>query len=180
MSSKKSKISIILLTLVISIIVILGTSESSSYNRVHNGLEFYTVKEGASYNSILKNFSLHPLQEVMLKIYIRVNGINVAQAGHYYIKNQSWKNFISSVNNGDVAIFKLQIPEGKNLFEIKRILSESNSSKMQETQMYAAMHKWRSAEQARCSIMCSGSLSKSLCIVRYSALRCTLYSVLII
>ena len=126
MSSKKSKISIILLTLVISIIVILGTSESSSYNRVHNGLEFYTVKEGASYNSILKNFSLHPLQEVMLKIYIRVNGINVAQAGHYYIKNQSWKNFISSVNNGDVAIFKLQIPEGKNLFEIKRILSESN------------------------------------------------------
>ena len=30
------------------------------------------------------------------------------------------------MNNGDVAIFKLQIPEGKNLFEIKKILSESN------------------------------------------------------
>ena len=50
------------------------------------------------------------------------NDINVAQAGYYKLKNQSWKDFISSVTNGDVVIFKLNIPAGKNLYELKEIL----------------------------------------------------------
>ena len=36
------------------------------------------------------------------------------------------KDFINSISNGDVIIFKLNIPAGKNLYEIKKILSESN------------------------------------------------------
>ncbi len=126
LSSKKSKISIIFLSVVIFLIVLIGTTESFSHNRVHDDLEFYTVKEGASFNSMLDDILSSPLQKFLLKLYLRVNNIKIAQAGHYYIKNQSWKNFISSVNKGDVVIFKLEIPAGKNLFEIKKILSESN------------------------------------------------------
>ena len=126
MSSKISKISILILSIVIYLIVLIGTTESFSHSRVTDDLEFYTVKEGASFNSMLDDISMYiPLQKFLLKLYLRVNDINLAQAGHY-IKNKSWKNFISSVNKGDVVIFKLEIPAGKNLFEIKKILSESN------------------------------------------------------
>ena len=82
--------------------------------------------EGASFNSILEDFALHPVQKFLLKVYLKVNDINMAQAGHYYIKNKSWKDFIISVSQGDVIIFKLKIPAGKNLFEIKKILLQSN------------------------------------------------------
>jgi UPF0755 protein len=84
------------------------------------------VIEGASFNSILEDFALHPVQKFLLKVYLKVNDINMAQAGHYYIKNKSWKDFIISVSQGDVVIFKLKIPAGKNLFEIKKILLQSN------------------------------------------------------
>ena len=60
------------------------------------------------------------------KIYLKRNELQVAQAGHYYRKNKSWKEFLNSVSNGDVVIFKLEIPSGKNLYEVKKIISESN------------------------------------------------------
>ena len=104
----------------------IGSSESFSNSRVHNDIQFYTVIEGASFNSILEDFALHPVQKFLLKVYLKVNDINMAQAGHYYIKNKSWKDFIISVSQGDVVIFKLKIPAGKNLFEIKKILLQSN------------------------------------------------------
>ena len=104
----------------------IGSSESFSNSRAHNDIQFYTVIEGASFNSILEDFALHPVQKFLLKVYLRVNDINMAQAGHYYIKNKSWKDFIISVSQGDVIIFKLKIPAGKNLFEIKKILLQSN------------------------------------------------------
>jgi UPF0755 protein len=104
----------------------IGSSESFSNSRAHNDIQFYTVIEGASFNSILEDFALHPVQKFLLKVYLRVNDINMAQAGHYYIKNKSWKDFIISVSQGDVVIFKLKIPAGKNLFEIKKILLQSN------------------------------------------------------
>ena len=126
MSSKKSKLSLFLLSVVISVIIIIGSSESFSNSRVNNDIQFYTVIEGASFNSILEDFALHPVQKILLKVYLRVNDINIAQAGHYYIKNKSWKDFIISVSQGDVIIFKLKIPAGKNLFEIKKILLQSN------------------------------------------------------
>ena len=126
MSSKKSKLSLFLLSVVISVIITIGSSESFSNSRVHNDIQFYTVIEGASFNSILEDFALHPVQKFLLKVYLKVNDINMAQAGHYYIKNKSWKDFIISVSQGDVVIFKLKIPAGKNLFEIKKILLQSN------------------------------------------------------
>ena len=104
----------------------IGSSESFSNSRVNNEIQFYTVIEGASFNSILEDFALHPVQKFLLKVYLKVNDINMAQAGHYYIKNKSWKDFIISVSQGDVIIFKLKIPAGKNLFEIKKILLQSN------------------------------------------------------
>ena len=104
----------------------IGSSESFSNSRVNNDIQFYTVIEGASFNSILEDFALHPVQKFLLKVYLKVNDINMAQAGHYYIKNKSWKDFIISVSQGDVIIFKLKIPAGKNLFEIKKILLQSN------------------------------------------------------
>ena len=104
----------------------IGSSESFSNSRAHNDIQFYTGIEGASFNSILEDFALHPVQKFLLKVYLRVNDINMAQAGHYYIKNKSWKDFIISVSQGDVIIFKLKIPAGKNLFEIKKILLQSN------------------------------------------------------
>ena len=126
LSSKKSKLSLFLLSVVISVIIIIGSSESFSNSRVNNDIQFYTVIEGASFNSILEDFALHPVQKFLLKVHLKVNDINMAQAGHYYIKNKSWKDFIISVSQGDVIIFKLKIPAGKNLFEIKKILLQSN------------------------------------------------------
>ena len=126
LSSKKSKLSLFLLSVVISVIITIGSSESFSNSRVNNDIQFYTVIEGASFNSILEDFALHTVQKFLLKVYLKVNDINMAQAGHYYIKNKSWKDFIISVSQGDVIIFKLKIPAGKNLFEIKKILLQSN------------------------------------------------------
>ena len=126
MYSKKSKISLFLFAVAISVIVLIGSSESFSHSRVHNDLEFYSVKEGASFNTILEDFSLQPAHKFLLKIYLRINDINMAQAGHYHVKNKSWKKFIYSINTGDVVIYKLEIPAGKNLYEIKKILLESN------------------------------------------------------
>ncbi len=126
LSSKKSNISLFVLSIAISIIVLIGSSESFSYTRVNNDLEFYTVKKGASFHSILEDLTVKPAHKFLLKVYLRVNDINMAQAGHYHLNNKSWKKFILSINRGDVVIYKLEIPAGKNLFEIKQILSESN------------------------------------------------------
>ena len=126
LSSKISNISLLILSVAIPIIVLIGSSESYPHSRVTDDLEFYSVKEGASFHSILEDFPLHPMQKFLLKVHLRVNDINLAQAGHYHLKNKSWKKFILSINKGDVVIFKLEIPAGKNLFEIKKILSESN------------------------------------------------------
>ncbi len=126
LSSKISNISLFVLSIAISIIVLIGSSESFSHSRVDNDLEFYTVKKGASFNSILEELTVKPAHKFLLKVYLRVNDINMAQAGHYQLKKKSWKKFILSVNSGDVVIYKLEIPAGKNLFEIKQILSESN------------------------------------------------------
>ena len=122
LSSKKSKFSFFLLALAIIVIVLVGSSESIVYSRAHDNQEFYNIEEGASLNSILEDFELPFLKKNLLKIYLKNNDINVAQAGYYKLKNQSWKDFISSVTNGDVVIFKLNIPAGKNLYELKEIL----------------------------------------------------------
>tara|TARA_E500000178_G_scaffold354864_1_gene425425 strand:- start:2425 stop:3327 length:903 start_codon:yes stop_codon:yes gene_type:complete len=105
---------------------LLGTSESYSQLRVDDRLEFYNVSKGDSFNSIFNDFDLHPIQKIFFKIYLKKNKLQVAQAGHYYLKNKSWKEFLNSVSNGDVVIFKLEIPSGKNLYEVKKIISESN------------------------------------------------------
>ena len=126
LSSKISNISLLIICIAIPIIVLIGSSESYSHSRVNDDLEFYTVKEGTSFNSILEDFELQPAQKFLLKVYLRVNNISIAQAGYYHLKNKSWRKFILSINKGDVVIFKLEIPAGKNLFEIKKILLESN------------------------------------------------------
>ena len=126
LSSKISNISLLIICIAIPIIVLLGSSESYSHSRVNDDLEFYIVKEGTSFNSILEDFELQPAQKFLLKVYLRVNNISIAQAGYYHLKNKSWRKFILSINKGDVVVFKLEIPAGKNLFEIKRILLESN------------------------------------------------------
>ncbi len=125
LSSKKSKFSIFLLTLIIALIAVLGSSESIAYSRVDDNRDFYNVEEGASFNLILEDFQLPLLKKILLKIYFKKNGVNVVQAGHYNLKDKSWKDFISSVANGDVVVFRLNIPAGKNLYEIKDILANS-------------------------------------------------------
>ena len=125
LSSKKSKFSIFLLTLIIALIAVLGSSESIAYSRVDDNRDFYNVEEGASFNLILEDFQLPLLKKILLKIYFKKNVVNVVQAGHYNLKDKSWKDFISSVANGDVVVFRLNIPAGKNLYEIKDILANS-------------------------------------------------------
>ena len=34
----------------------------------------------------------------LLKIYIKTNKLDIAQAGYYYLEDQSWKDFINSIN----------------------------------------------------------------------------------
>ena len=126
LSSKKSKFLIFILILSIVALVLLGTAESISYSRASDKIEFYNVKKGASFNSILDDFALSPFKKTLLKIYLKKNKIQVAQAGHYYLKNKSWKEIFFSVSSGDVIIYKFKIPSGKNLYEIKKIISESN------------------------------------------------------
>ena len=126
LSSNKSKFFIFIITIFTLVISLLGTSESYSQLRVDDRLEFYNVSKGDSFNSIFNDFDLHPIQKIFFKIYLKKNKLQVAQAGHYYLKNKSWKEFLNSVSNGDVVIFKLEIPSGKNLYEVKKIISESN------------------------------------------------------
>jgi len=126
LSSNKSKFFIFIITIFTLVISLLGTSESYSQLRVDDRLEFYNVSKGDSFNSIFNDFDLHPIQKIFFKIYLKKNKLQVAQAGHYYLKNRSWKEFLNSVSNGDVVIFKLEIPSGKNLYEVKKIISESN------------------------------------------------------
>jgi len=126
LSSKKSKFFIFTITILTLVISLLGTSESYSQLRVDDRLEFYNVIKGDSFNSIFNDFDLNPIQKIFFKIYLKKNKLQVAQAGHYYLKNKSWKEFLNSVSNGDVVIFKLEIPSGKNLYEVKKIISESN------------------------------------------------------
>ena len=126
LSSKKSKFFIFILSLLIVSLVLLGTAESFSHSRASDKIEFYNVNKGASFNSILDDFALNPFEKILLKIYLKKNKIKVAQAGHYYFKNKSWKEIFISVSSGDVIIYKFKIPSGKNLYEIKEIISESN------------------------------------------------------
>ena len=126
LSSNKSKFFIFIITIFTLVISLLGTSESYSQLRVDDRLEFYNVSKGDSFNSIFNDFDLHPIQKFFFKIYLKKNKLQLAQAGHYYLKNKSWKEFLNSVSNGDVVIFKLEIPSGKNLYEVKKIISESN------------------------------------------------------
>ncbi|MDC3271778.1 hypothetical protein OAU58_02140 [Gammaproteobacteria bacterium] len=58
------------------------------YSRVHDTREFYNVEEGSSFNSILEDFELPSLKKILLKIYIKKNDINVAQAGHYNLNGK--------------------------------------------------------------------------------------------
>ena len=51
--------------------------------------------------------------------------MNIAQVGHYDLVNKSWRDFLFSISNGNVVIFKLNIPAGKNLYEIQKIISDS-------------------------------------------------------
>ena len=125
LSSKKSKFPIFLLTLIIALIAVVGSSESIAYSRVDDNRDFYNVEEGTSFNLMLEDFQLPLLKKILLKIYFKKNGVNVVQAGHYNLKDKSWKDFISSVANGDVVVFRLNIPAGKNLYEIKNILASS-------------------------------------------------------
>jgi len=73
LSSKKSKFSIFLLTLIIALIAVLGSSESIAYSRVDDNRDFYNVEEGASFNLILEDFQLPLLKKILLKIYFKKN-----------------------------------------------------------------------------------------------------------
>ncbi len=126
LSLKKSKFFIFLLSVFIIVIVLLGTSESFSHSRVTDKKEFYNVSKGSSFNAIIDDLTLNFVENVLLKIYLRLNDLHVAQAGYYYVKDKSWKELFFSIANGEVFIFKLKIPSGKNLYEIKKIVSESH------------------------------------------------------
>lgn len=65
LSSKKSKFSIFLLTLIIALIAVLGSSESIAYSRVDDNRDFYNVEEGASFNLILEDFQLPLLKKIL-------------------------------------------------------------------------------------------------------------------
>ena len=125
LSSKKSKFLISLLGLFVFGIALIGSSESFTHSKVSNNLQSYTVRPGESYNSILSDFSLNSIQIVLLKIFLKRNSLSIVQAGHYDLTNKSWRDFLSSISNGNVVIFKLNIPAGKNLYEIKKIISDS-------------------------------------------------------
>ena len=126
LSSKKSKFSIFIIFLLITLIVLIGSSESFTYSKVKNNTKFYKVAEGSSLYSVIEDLALEPMPKLLLKIYLKTNGINLAQAGLYHLQNKSWREFLSSVSKGDVAIFKLQIPAGKNLYELEDIILELN------------------------------------------------------
>jgi UPF0755 protein len=109
-----------------TLIVLIGSSESFTYSKVKNNTKFYKVAEGSSLYSVIEDLALEPMPKLLLKIYLKTNGINLAQAGFYHLQNKSWREFLSSVSKGDVAIFKLHIPAGKNLFELEEIFLKLN------------------------------------------------------
>ena len=125
LSSKKSKFLIFILTLLIVSLVLLGTTESFSHSRASDKIEFYNVNKGASFNSILDDFALNPFEKVLLKIYLKKTILKLHKLDIIILKINLGKKFFS-VSSGDVIIYKLKIPSGKNLYEIEKIISESN------------------------------------------------------
>jgi hypothetical protein len=64
-----------------TLIVLIGSSESFTYSKVKNNTKFYKVAEGSSLYSVIEDLALEPMPKLLLKIYLKTNGINLAQAG---------------------------------------------------------------------------------------------------
>lgn len=106
--------------------ILIGSAESFTHSRVSDDISSIEVKKGSSLNSILNNFSLNLYEIFLLKIFLKFNDIEMIQAGFYDLNNLSWRDFLKSLSEGKVKIFKLEIPEGKNLYEIDDILARSS------------------------------------------------------
>jgi cell division protein YceG involved in septum cleavage len=106
--------------------ILIGSAESFTHSRVSDDISSIEVKKGSSLNSILNNFSLNLYEIFLLKIFLKFNDIEMIQAGFYDLNNLSWRDFLKSLSEGKVKIFKLEIPEGKNLYEIEDILARSS------------------------------------------------------
>ena len=123
---KKYKFLLLFLSFLIPSLSLFGLSELISSSKVSTNIDYYSVKKGQSFYTLLEDFSLSHFEKFLLKIYLKRNKLDIAQSGYYYLSGQSWKDFFNSISIGNVVIFKLEIPSGKNLYEIEKIILSSN------------------------------------------------------
>ena len=97
----------------------------------YQGLDqIFEIKKGESFSQI--NFHLGQQRLISSKKifyqYAKINGLLTSfKAGKYLIKtNSNMKDVINTLVNGTPMLTKLTVPEGKNLFEIGKILNEYN------------------------------------------------------
>ena len=123
---KKSNLFILFFSVIIILIVLIGTADSFVHSRVSKTLDSYTIKSGATFDSILRDMDVNLAGIILIKIYIKKQQIELFQAGHYDLANKSWKEFINDLNIGAIQKFQIQIPAGSNIFQIKELLLNSD------------------------------------------------------
>jgi UPF0755 protein len=128
LSSKKSKILLILFFIVSFALIVSGTARSYSHTKPFISQKTLSIGSGDSINKILNYFSINQFERTLLKIYFHTNNIRLIQAGHYDIGNKSWEEIFLNLSEGNIKEFRFKIQEGTNIFDLENqlILSELN------------------------------------------------------
>lgn len=126
LSSKKSKAVFLTFVIAVSGIAFLGSAESFVHSKVNYHEQSYTVANGQSFNRLLGDFEISFYNKLLLKTFIKINGLNLAQAGHYNIEDLSWRTFLKSIAIGAVKIYKFEIIPGSNLYDLEALIKNSN------------------------------------------------------
>ena len=126
LSSKKSKVFFFIVIIVVSGLAFIGSAESFAHSKVIYDDDYYTVNSGQSFNGLLEDFNLSVHNKFLLKTFIKINDLNLAQAGHYHLEKKSWRALLNSISIGDVKIYEFEIIPGSNLYDLEILIGNSN------------------------------------------------------
>ena len=123
--SKKSKLFLLLFSIVSFVIVIAGTAKSYSYTKPLLAQITLDIATGDSINKILSNFPISSLEQNLLKIFLYTNNIHLIQAGHYDVQSKTWSEIFVDFSEGNIKEYRFKIQEGTNIFDLKKLLLSS-------------------------------------------------------
>jgi len=129
-------IALILLILMVSIILIFGAIYNYMIAPVSrkDNLKLIEIKQGSSaaqIGKILKDNNLIK-NELVFKLYLRMNDINKLEAGRYNLnENMNLKTIVQVINKGEGGnpdTLNITFPEGKNIRQIAAIIEKNTNN----------------------------------------------------